>query len=121
MSQFSIKLPNSFKLIHLGKIRPNSPRPLKLIFGSRDNTEHLLSTYNEAKKSGSTLPPDFRVVKDKTPLQRMLLRNCHFELDLRSNAGENDLRISYVDGILKVVSSQSMNKKLHHHQTGAIH
>lgn len=113
-------LPTSFKLIRIGKVRPDSSHPIKLIFGSKDKDEHLLSIYKE-KKIDSTLPPDFCVAKDKIPLQRMLLRNCYSELDRRSNAGENGLRIYYVDVIPKVVLNLSLRKNVYHHQTVVIH
>jgi hypothetical protein len=95
-------LPLSSKLVRLGKAGSNDNCPLKLLLGSKENAANILSTFADAKRSGTSFPPGFRIVKDKTALQRTLLRNCHSELDQRTQAGEVGLRIVYVDGIPKV-------------------
>lgn len=57
-----------------------------------DNASNFLTTYCEVKKH-STLPSNFRIVKNKTPIQRLLLRNCHSELDRKTQAGKIELRM----------------------------
>jgi hypothetical protein len=81
-------LPARYKLIRLGKAQPNNTRLLKIILESKECASNILFNYHDAKKSGINLPPNFRIAKDKTLLQRTLLRNCHSELDRRTQAGE---------------------------------
>lgn len=81
------------KVIRLGKIRTENPRPLKIILKFKDEAYALLESFNEAKLGGVEFPQNFRIVKDKTSLQRELLRLCHSELDKRVNRGESGLHI----------------------------
>lgn len=97
-------LPASYKLIRLGKAQPNNTRPLKIIFESKECASNILCKYYDVKKSGINLPPNFRIAKDKTLLQRTLLRNCHSELDRRTQAGEVGLHIAHINGLPKVMS-----------------
>lgn len=85
-------IPTNSKLIRLGKVRDDkSARPLKIIFENKDTAASVLHRFNLAKRSGSSFHDRFRMVNDKTVLQRKLLRACHAELDLRVNNGEKDL------------------------------
>ena len=94
----------------LGKAGSNDNRPLKLLLGSKEDAANILSTFADAKRSGTSFPPGFRIVKDKTALKRTLLRYCHSELDQRTQAGEVGLRIVYVDGIPKVSLNQPRSR-----------
>lgn len=97
-------LPARYKLIRLGKAQHNNTRPLKIILESKECASNILYNYYDVKKIGTNLPPNFRIAKDKTLLQRTLLRNCHSELDRRTQAGEVGLHIAHINGLPKVVS-----------------
>jgi len=97
-------LPARYKLIRLGKAQPNNTRSLKIILESKECASNILYNYYDVKKSGINLPPNFRIAKDKTLLQRTLLRNCHSELDRRTQAGEVGLHIAHINGLPKIVS-----------------
>lgn len=107
-------LPAHYKLVRLGKAQPNKTRPLKIIFDSKEIASKLLVNYYEAKKNGTNFPPNFRISKDKTLLQRTVLRNCHSELDRRSQAGEVGLQIVHINGLPKVVTNQSRKVNFNH-------
>jgi len=96
-------------LIRLGKAQPNNTRPLKIILESKECASNILYNYYDVKKSGINLPPNFRITKDKTLLQRTLLRNCHTELDHRTQADEVGLHIAHINGLPKVVSHHPKN------------
>jgi hypothetical protein len=102
-------IPMASRVIRLGKFREGSSRPIKIIFNSKDEADSLIDIYSNSKRNGSTFPDGFRIVKDKTILQRQLLRSCHTELELRNKNGEQGLRIVYASGIPKVSSTQSKN------------
>lgn len=91
-------------LIRLGKITPGSHRPLKIIFGSKEDAAMVLTYFNDAKHHNVVFPPEFRIVKDKTLLQREQLRSCHSKIDSRERNGETGLHIKYIIGIPTVVS-----------------
>lgn len=66
-------LPINTKLIRLGKIRDdNSTRPLKIIYDNKDTASNLLQQFHSAKRAGSSFIEGFRIVSDKTALQRKL-------------------------------------------------
>lgn len=109
LEPFSVSLPPDFKLIRLGKVSTNSPRPLKIIFSSKDVALSVLSSYSNARKSIPKVTSPFNIVRDKTSLERELLRSCHRELDRRLAAGEKDINISYVNGIPSIVKLRSKN------------
>lgn len=97
--------PKDFKPIRLGKFSPSSTssRPIKVIFGSHSIAGNILSAYRSAKAQSMVLEPLFSIVRDKTPLEREQLRNCHRELECRTVAGESDLTISFKNGSPRVV------------------
>ncbi|KAL4104037.1 hypothetical protein QTP88_019350 [Uroleucon formosanum] len=97
-------LPAHYKLVRLGKAQPKTTRPLKIIFESKECASNILFKYYDVKKNGTNLPPNSRIAKDKTLLQRTLLRHCHSELDRRTRAGEVGLQIAHINGLPKVVS-----------------
>jgi hypothetical protein len=110
----SINLPHHYKLIRLGRLSTAKPRPLKIICSSKDEAATLISEFNSARKNGLSIPDYFKLVRDKTSMERQLLRSCHINLERRSLAGEVDLIISYVNGVLKVIH-RSKNSSQHLH------
>lgn len=92
---------NIFGLV---KASADNVRPLKVIFGSKDDAANRVTSINEAKRLGVSFPQGYRVTKDKTSLQRKQLRPCHTELDLRTSNGESGLFVKYVIGVPKVIS-----------------
>lgn len=102
-------IPVASSVIRLGKFREGSSRPIKIIFNSKEEADSLIDIYSNSKRNGSNFPDGFRIVKDKTILQRQLLRSCHTELELRNKNGERGLRIVYASGVPKISSTQSKN------------
>lgn len=105
-----VTLPLNFKLVRIGKPRPDSTRPLKLIFTNKEEAKSLLYQYNELKRSDTKFPNGFHLVRDKTQLERQLLRTCHNEMTLRTTQGESNLRIFYENGLPKVGTIRSKNE-----------
>lgn len=73
----------------------NIDRPLKIIFESKEDSAKLLMCYNNLKLNGFIFLHDYRIV----PLQCEILKSRHAELDQRTQDGEADLRIIYVNGL----------------------
>jgi len=108
-SNLSFNIPTDAKLFRLGKNITNTPRPLKIIFKSKAEAASLLSSISEARKSHVNLPPGIKFVRDKSKLERKLLRQLHEELDHRKQNGEINLSINYINGIPQILSSVSKN------------
>jgi len=66
-------------------------------------------------KNGVQFPTGFRIVSDKTLMQRTLLRSCHAELENRKSNSETNLEISHVNGAPQVRVAKSKNIGFHHH------
>ncbi|KAL5236875.1 hypothetical protein ACI65C_004285 [Semiaphis heraclei] len=91
-------VPEKFKLIRLGRSRAEFTRPIKMICESKDSAFNLLFAYTSAKRSGKPFPEGFRMSRDRTSLQRKLLRSCYEELQRRVKSGETGLRVIFVNG-----------------------
>lgn len=115
LESLSDLIPQNLKLIRIGKPRSDIARPIKAVFDSKQSAMHLLSAFNSAKRSGSSFLDGFRMVSDKTSLQRKLLRACHLEMERRINDGEPNLRIVFENGIPKVGTATSKNGGLRLH------
>lgn len=100
-------IPSNLKLFRLGKVQTNNTRPLKVIFQTKEAAAKFLQDFTDAKTDGKVFSSDLRIVRDKTSLQRSLLKSCHLELDQRSKDGENDLSIKFINGLPKVVRSKN--------------
>lgn len=103
-------VPEKFKLIRLGRSRAEFIRPVKMICESKDSAFNLFSAYNSAKRSGKPFPEGFRMSRDRTSLQRKLLRSCYEDLKRRVKSGETGLRVIFVNGFPTVASSLSKNE-----------
>ncbi|KAL4091345.1 hypothetical protein QTP88_026047 [Uroleucon formosanum] len=60
-------------------------------------------------RSGSSVRVGLRIIRDKTSLERELLRTAHIELENRNKSGESNLVISYVKDVPTVTKSRSKN------------
>lgn len=109
LESISLPVSNNFKLFRLGGPSSRKPRPLKMIFSTKDEAASLLRSYRSALNTGLKLPDNLRIVRDKTTLERQLLRSSHAELELRQQSGESDLCISYINGVPSVVKSKPKN------------
>lgn len=108
-SNLSFNIPTDAKLFRLGKNITKTPRPLKIILKSKAEAACLLSSLSEARKNHANLPPGIKFVRDKSKLERKLLRQLHEELDLRKQNGETILSINYINGIPQIISTVSKN------------
>jgi len=110
LKDLSIPLPIDSKLIRLGNITLNKPRPLKIIFQAKTDVSQFLHKYITAIRDGESVPANFRIVRDKTTLERELLRNAYTELEQRKQEGELDFSVSYINGIPTLVKHRSNNR-----------
>lgn len=110
LSPLSISLPMDIKMFRLGKPTGSSTRPLKIVFNNSDHATKALSAFRLASTDTSLTSTQIKLVRDKTVLERELLRNCHAELDRRKNSGESNLTISYVNGTPSVTNDRRLHK-----------
>ncbi|KAL4154579.1 hypothetical protein QTP88_000436 [Uroleucon formosanum] len=111
----SLVIPDNSKVIRLGKVVAGKSRPIKLLCGSSESSSKLVSDFRDLVKNGIQFPTGFRIVSDKTLMQRTLLRSCYAELENCKLNGETNLEISYVNGALQVRIAKSKNTGFLHH------
>lgn len=61
-------IPQSLRLMSLGRLGKNGIPPLKVFCGSKEVSLKQLTVFSKHKGSGSSLSPDFRISRTKTPL-----------------------------------------------------
>ena len=109
-SQLSLGAPVDFKVIRLGKLSSNKPRPVKIIFCNQHTAANVLSTFRTLKKRSPDFQVGINLVRDKTRLEREQLRVCHQELARRNQEGEPNLTITYQNGVPCIQSSRLKNR-----------
>jgi len=109
LSPIQIDLPIDFKLVHLGNNKARKPRPKKIICTSKENAAQFISKFRQAVRSGTSIQDGLRIIRDKTSLERELLRTAHIDLENRNKSGESNLVISYAKGVPTVTKSHSKN------------
>lgn len=104
LTKVNVKCDN-FKAFRLGR-QGNGSRPLKVIF----DDPNLVSSCLKNRKL--LADGDVRMRADLTLLQREQIRNAHAELQRRTQDGEKDLLIKYLNGIPKVITARISNKNV---------
>jgi len=77
LEQIGIPLLINLKLILLGNSNAKKPRPLKVICKSKADASLLILNFNSQMRNGLLSEPGFRVVREKTMLERELLGKAH--------------------------------------------
>lgn len=93
LSPRSISLPPNFKLVRLGRSQSNNPRPLKIFLNNKEEVLNILSTFNITKLSGPSVT--IYISRDRTLMERKLVRQIYAEFKNRTDKGESNIRIRY--------------------------
>lgn len=109
LSSINTTLPVDVKVVRLGGHLSKKPRPLKLIFKSKDEAANLLLKFRQSIRNGCNISNNIRLVRDKTSLERQLLRSSHAELERRKHSGELNLVVKYINGVPSVTKMQPKN------------
>jgi len=92
----------------LGKVSGRGPRPLKLVFKSRESALELLKNFNtETVSDADPALSDMSVSSDKTPGEQRRLKELREELVKRKESGEANLTIKYFNGIPRITESKN--------------
>lgn len=91
------------KTIRLGKYDPTTSRPIKAIFSTSETAKSILRNKHHIK------PDTIKIYSDETTYQQKFRQNLRDELKRRTELGEKDLTIKYVNGIPKIIKMQPKN------------
>lgn len=102
-------MPSDFKLIRLGRVQPNINRPLKVILKAKDEFLRIISTFNPLKESSpATL---ISISRDRTLMERNLVRQTYAKLKKRNEQGELNTKIKYFNSMPHIINSrQDINR-----------
>lgn len=96
---------NNFKLYRTGRLLEGSqrPRPIKIIFNTQEEANRIIRNTKILKQQASF--KDIFVTTDKTPLQMKQYKDLKNQLTERTQNGETNLRIKYVNGEPKITKN----------------
>lgn len=96
---------NDLKPIRLGKFDPTkkNPRPIKIVLPSETMAHNIIQKAYRLKNLQD--PKNVRISLDKTVRQQQTYRRAKDELSTRIAGGEDNLRIKYIRGSPKIISS----------------
>jgi hypothetical protein len=100
----------SFKLYRVGRPVKNKPRPLKVIFQTPNPVMDICKNFDP--KRLVDIDPSLENVslsRDRTLHERKYLSDLRATLKERTDKGENDLTIKYVNGTPKIVKQTPKN------------
>lgn len=103
INSISKKCPEPIKIIRIGKYKPTENRAIKACFESEESVKVILRSRNKLKDDAVS------IFSDQTPFQQARFKNLKEELKRRTTNGEGNLRIKYVKGVPKIVSSLPKN------------
>jgi hypothetical protein len=101
----SITLPSNIKSLRLGRANNKNPRPLKVIFPSKEQALKCINDFNVGRRSQDVPNLTISVARDRTLLERQEIRRIYSELDNRKKSGELNITIRYRNGIPTIVST----------------
>lgn len=106
----SSELDYAFKSYRIGRPNKDKHRPLKVVFKNTSTVADFCKNFNPAdlKNLDSDLH-DVSLSRDRTPTERKYLNELRDTLKARTEGGETDLTIKFVNGVPKIVVNASKN------------
>ena len=83
------------------------PRPIKVTLSNESDVQRIIR--NAKKLKGNDKFKDMSVSLDRTPRQLAYYKKVKQELTERTNRGETNLRIRYINDVPKIISSSPLN------------
>lgn len=103
----SLSIPSNCNLLRLGRLNNTKPRPLKVIFSSKEQAFSFVVDFNTAKRSSGADNnlQNIQVSRDRTQLERQEIRRVYQDLDNRKKQGEAGITIRYRNGFPHIVKN----------------
>lgn len=101
----------TFKSFRIGKPSGVKPRPLKVVLAGNGDVGEFAKNFDQSRlKDLDPLLGKVTFSRDRTVLERRHLANLRAELQRRTDAGEVNLTIRYIQGVPKLVEKKSKNQ-----------
>lgn len=104
ISSITKDITNPKKIFRIGKYNPEKTRRIKVCFEKSDPAMILL-------RNKDKIPNNIKLFSDQTPSQQKFFQRVKSELTQRTNNGEKDLTIKYINGVPSIIKSVAKNSK----------
>ncbi|XP_050529713.1 uncharacterized protein LOC126899159 [Daktulosphaira vitifoliae] len=107
----SLSVLSDCKLFRLGRPNNTKPRPLKVIFSSKEQASSFVIDFNTGKRSlgADNNLQNIHVSRDRTLLERQEIRRVYQDLDNRKKQGETNITIRYRNGFPYIVKNNHIS------------
>lgn len=118
----AMSLPADVKMIRLGRTIGKNPRPLKVIFSSKNTSQQFIKDFLTGMRSRAATDPPLlvSVVRDRTLMERQQVRQVYADLEQRRKNGENNIMVRHFNGVPSIVQANKdfqLNHTAHRHVT----
>lgn len=104
---------NDFKTFRIGRPHGDRPRPLRVIFKRSDSVLDFSRNFDSSSlKNIDDRFTGINYSRDRTPAERKHLEDLRSSLKRRTDSGEPDLTIRFVNGIPKIVKKAPKNDQI---------
>lgn len=101
---------NIVNVTRLGRpITTNKSRPSKLTLCNQCDVNSFISKFLAIKRKSPSSITNISVVKDRTQAERRHIKDVYTEYHNRVNAGEQNIKVHYVNGLPRIVTIGSKN------------
>lgn len=105
LGSVAVPMPVTCNMIRIGSIYRDKPRPLKIVLPSSEDAKTLIRNFHAARRNGARVVPwNVRVCRDRTWLEREVLRAAYAELRLKKRAGERNLIVATINSVPSVTT-----------------
>jgi hypothetical protein len=109
LKNVSVSIDN-LKVYRIGKPKPNTIRPIKVVFGGKEEMRSFISSFDpDALRSVDAALENTTISRDRTVKEREFLSKVKSELAQRVESGEENLTIKFINGIPTIVEKGKKN------------
>lgn len=101
-SKVSENIPKPIKVFRVGKYNAGKTRRIKVCYDKPETAMLLL-------RNKEKLPDSIKIFSDQTPAQQKYFLAIRDELTRRTESGETDLTIKYINGVPSITKQESKN------------
>jgi len=100
---------NIINVSRLGRLIANKTRPIKLSLRNLCDVNSFISSFLITKRKSPSSVNNISVAKDRSQTEPRHIKNIYTDFHNRVNSGEQNIKVLYVNGLLKIVTIGSKN------------
>lgn len=100
---------NIVNVSRLGRLTANKTRPIKLSLRNQCDVNNFISSFLKTKRMSPSSVNNISAVKDRSQMERRHIKDVYTDFHKRVNSGEQNIKVLYVNGLPKIVTTGSKN------------